>query len=235
MLRLKTPVFLRLPAHENDIDDKVYSNPQKRLSNCPRKDKKRTGARCRKSATAPLVLYGLFLVGQDKLPFGKLAVRHGLQLVHRCGGKLAHILVHVGHGGKDIFKRCFPGCPRRRSQQMFSSSMVKRVFMLSNLQILFMLFLFIFRLLRRLFLVFVQLLQNGRFFLRLFPFLGFYRFCKVGNGNRFPRLCPLLKICNGGVCGVLLISPSKLLSFCSMVSSTCFKGLSRCGCSAAMA
>ena len=36
------------------------------------------------------VLYGLFLVGQDKLPFGKLAVRHGLQLVHRCGGKLAH-------------------------------------------------------------------------------------------------------------------------------------------------
>lgn len=33
------------------------------------------------------VLYGLFLVGQDKLPFGKLAVRHGLQLVHRCGGK----------------------------------------------------------------------------------------------------------------------------------------------------
>ena len=54
------------------------------------------------------VLYGLFLVGQDKLPFGKLAVRHGLQLVHRCGGKLAHILVHVGHGGKDIFKRCFP-------------------------------------------------------------------------------------------------------------------------------
>ena len=60
-----------------------------------------------------------------------------------------------------------------------------------------MLFLFIFRLLRRLFLVFVQLLQNGRFFLRLFPFLGFYRFCKVGNGNRFPRLCPLLKICNG--------------------------------------
>ena len=32
-----------------------------------------------------------------------------------------------------------------------------------------MLFLFIFRLLRRLFLVFVQLLQNGRFFLRLFP------------------------------------------------------------------
>ena len=40
------------------------------------------------------VLYGLFLVGQDKLPFGKLAVRHGLQLVHRCGGKLAHILVH---------------------------------------------------------------------------------------------------------------------------------------------
>lgn len=37
------------------------------------------------------VFYGLFLVGQDKLPFGKLAVRHGLQLVHRCGGKLAHI------------------------------------------------------------------------------------------------------------------------------------------------
>ena len=33
---------------------------------------------------------------RDKLPFGKLAVRHGLQLVHRCGGKLAHILVHVG-------------------------------------------------------------------------------------------------------------------------------------------
>ena len=29
------------------------------------------------------ILYGLFLVGQDKLPFGKLAVRHGLQLVHR--------------------------------------------------------------------------------------------------------------------------------------------------------
>jgi len=54
------------------------------------------------------VFYGLFLVGQDKLPFGKLAVRHGLQLVHRCGGKLAHILVHVGHGGTDIFKRCFP-------------------------------------------------------------------------------------------------------------------------------
>ena len=58
MLRLKTPVFLRLPAHENDIDDKVYSNPQKRLSNCPRKDKKRTGARCRKSATAPLFSMG---------------------------------------------------------------------------------------------------------------------------------------------------------------------------------
>lgn len=40
------------------IDDKVYSNPQKRLSNCPRKDKKRTGARCRKSATAPLFSMG---------------------------------------------------------------------------------------------------------------------------------------------------------------------------------
>ena len=51
-------MFLRLPAHENDIDDKVYSNPQKRLSNCPRKDKKRTGARCRKSATAPLFSMG---------------------------------------------------------------------------------------------------------------------------------------------------------------------------------
>lgn len=38
--------------------DKVYSNPQKRLSNCPRKDKKRTGARCRKSATAPLFSMG---------------------------------------------------------------------------------------------------------------------------------------------------------------------------------
>ena len=50
-----------------------------------------------------------------------------------------------------------------------------------------MLFLFIFRLLRRLFLVFVQLLQNGRFFLRLFPFLGFYRFCKVGNPLLFSR------------------------------------------------
>ena len=51
------------------------------------------------------VFYGLFLVGQDKLPFGKLAVRHGLQLVHRCGGKLAHILVHVGHGGKDTTRQ----------------------------------------------------------------------------------------------------------------------------------
>ena len=51
---LKTPVFLRLPARGNSIDDTLYSNPQKRLSNCPRKDKKRTGARCRKSATAPL-------------------------------------------------------------------------------------------------------------------------------------------------------------------------------------
>ena len=51
-------MFLRLPAHENDIDDNVYSNPQKRLSNCPRKDKKRTGARCRKSATAPLFSMG---------------------------------------------------------------------------------------------------------------------------------------------------------------------------------
>ena len=54
------------------------------------------------------VLYGLFLVGQDKLPFGKLAVRHGLQLVYRCGGKLAHILVHVGHGRVDIINRPFP-------------------------------------------------------------------------------------------------------------------------------
>lgn len=70
-----------------------------------------------------------------------------------------------------------------------------------------MLFLFIFRLLRRLFLVFVQLLQNGRFFLRLFPFLGFYRFCKVGNGNRFPRLCPLLKICNGGRLRRIVVPP----------------------------
>ena len=54
------------------------------------------------------VLYGLFLVGQDKLPFGKLAVRHGLQLVHRCGGKLAQSKVHVGHGSKDIANRRFP-------------------------------------------------------------------------------------------------------------------------------
>ncbi len=157
------------------------------------------------------VLYGLFLVGQDKLPFGKLAVRHGLQLVHRCGGKLAHILVHVGHGGKDIFKRCFPAVLGVDRNNVFFPSMVKRVFMLSNLQILFMLFLFIFRLLRRLFLVFVQLLQNGRFFLRLFPFLGFYRFCKVGNGNRFPRLCPLLKICNGGRLRRIVDKPVKIV------------------------
>ena len=54
------------------------------------------------------VYYGLLLVGQDKLPFGKLAVRHGLQLVYRCGGKLAHILVHVGHGRVDIINRPFP-------------------------------------------------------------------------------------------------------------------------------
>ena len=54
------------------------------------------------------VFYGLFLVGQDKLPFGKLAVRHGLQLFHRCGGKLAHILVHVGpvsYTHLDVYKR----------------------------------------------------------------------------------------------------------------------------------
>lgn len=74
-----------------------------------------------------------------------------------------------------------------------------------------MLFLFIFRLLRRLFLVFVQLLQKGRFFLRLFPFLGFYRFCKVGNGNRFPRLCPLLKICNGGRLRRIVDKPVKIV------------------------
>ena len=49
-------------------------------------------------------------------------------------------------------------------------------------------FLFIFRLLRRLFLVFVQLLQNGRFFLRLFPFLGFYRFCRI-KLNTFAITC----------------------------------------------
>lgn len=66
-------------------------------------------------------------------------------------------------------------------------------------------------LLRRLFLVFVQLLQNGRFFLRLFPFLGFYRFCKVGNGNRFPRLCPLLKICNGGRLRRIVDKPVKIV------------------------
>ena len=53
------------------------------------------------------VFYGSFVVGQDKLPFGKLAVRHGLQLVHRCDGNLAQSKVHVGHGGKDIFKRRF--------------------------------------------------------------------------------------------------------------------------------
>mgnify|MGYP007127386828 CR=1 FL=1 len=35
-----------------------YQNRRKRLSNCPRKDKKRTGARCRKSATAPLFSMG---------------------------------------------------------------------------------------------------------------------------------------------------------------------------------
>ena len=89
--------------------------------------------------------------------------------------------------------------------------MVKRVFMLSNLQILFMLFLLIFRLLRRLFLVLVQLLQNGRFFLRLFPFLGFYRFRKVGNGNRFARLCPLLKICDGGRLRHVVDKPVKIV------------------------
>ena len=106
--------------------------------------------------------------------------------------------------------------------------------MLSNLQILFLFFLLVFRLLRRLFLVLVQLLQNGRFLLRLLPFLGFYRFRKVGNGNRFARLCPLLQIRDGGRLR-RIIDPSKLLSFCSTMSSTCFKGLSRCGCSAAMA
>lgn len=72
------------------------------------------------------VLYGLFLVGQDKLPFGKLAVRHGLQLVHRCGGKLAHILVHVGHGGKDIFKRCFPAVLGVDRNNAIQSPMVQK-------------------------------------------------------------------------------------------------------------
>ena len=57
----------------------------------------------------------------------------------------------------------------------------------------------------------IQLLQNGRFFLRLFPFLGFYRFCKVGNGNRFPRLCPLLKICNGGRLRRIVDKPVKIV------------------------
>lgn len=56
------------------------------------------------------VLYGLFLVGQDKLPFGKLAVRHGLQLVHRCGGKLAHMPLKVG-GVVDI--KPFPNVAQR--------------------------------------------------------------------------------------------------------------------------
>ena len=61
-----------------------------------------------------------------------------------------------------------------------------------------MLFLLVFRLLRCLFLILVQLFQNRGLFLRLLPFLGLYRFRKVGNGNRFPRLCPLLQICDGG-------------------------------------
>ena len=74
-----------------------------------------------------------------------------------------------------------------------------------------MLFLFIFRLLRRLFFVLVQLLQNGRFFLRLFPFLGFYRFRKVGNGNRFARLCPLLKIRDGGGLRRVIDKPVKIV------------------------
>ena len=81
------PVFLRLPARENGIDDTLYSNPQKRLSNCPRKDKKKNRGAVPKIDNRAPVFYGLFLVGQDKLPFGKCAVRHSLQLVHRCGGK----------------------------------------------------------------------------------------------------------------------------------------------------
>ena len=89
--------------------------------------------------------------------------------------------------------------------------MVKQIFMLSNLQILFMLFLFIFRLLRRLFLILVQLFQNRGLFLRLLPFLGFYRFRKVGNGNCFARLCPLLQICDGGRLRRVIDNPVKIV------------------------
>lgn len=47
-------VFLRLPERENGIDDTLYSNLKKCLSNVPRKRKK-NGARCQQSAAAPLL------------------------------------------------------------------------------------------------------------------------------------------------------------------------------------
>lgn len=40
---------------------------------------------------------------------------------------------------------------------------------------------------------------------------------------------------SSSVVGVLLMIPSKLLSFCSIASSTCFKGFAFSGCSAATA
>jgi len=38
------PVFLRLPERENGMDDTLYSNLKKYLSNVPRKSKKERGA-----------------------------------------------------------------------------------------------------------------------------------------------------------------------------------------------
>ena len=74
-----------------------------------------------------------------------------------------------------------------------------------------MLFLFIFRLLRRLFLVFVQLLQNGRFFLRLFPFLGFTAFARSVTEIASPAFARCSKSATVGVCGRIVDKPVKIV------------------------
>ena len=47
--------------------------------------------------------------------------------------------------------------------------------------------------------------------MRLLPFLGFYRFRKVGNGDRFARLCPLLQIRDGGRLRRVIDKPVKVV------------------------
>ena len=65
-----------------------------------RAKKKKQGAAADNGNRAPFCVR--LFVGKRKDAFGKCAVRHSLQFFDRYGGKLAHILVHIRYGFKDI-------------------------------------------------------------------------------------------------------------------------------------